>query len=154
MRKIMRNASLLGLAASLLACGALVLACGSSSPPPATTPGVMADAGAAAAPSGANVKAPGEAKIGDTTTCPISGEEFVVTAESPHAEHNGKTYYFCCPKLREEVQGRPREVHPRRVSAAGCFRGPGSALRGARRRTGFYARRPSWRRMPMRAFGG
>ena len=37
-----------------------------------------------------------EATIGDTTTCPVSGETFVVTAESPHVEHDGLTYYFCC----------------------------------------------------------
>lgn len=54
-----------------------------------------------------DVKAPGEAKIGDTTKCPISGEQFVVTDTSPHAEYNGKTYYFCCPNCAAKFQSDP-----------------------------------------------
>ena len=42
------------------------------------------------------LKAPGDAVLGDRTTCPVSQEEFVVAADSPKVEHNGKTYYFCC----------------------------------------------------------
>jgi len=45
----------------------------------------------------AGVKAPGEATIGDKTTCPVSGEEFTVSAASPKTIVEGKTYYFCCP---------------------------------------------------------
>jgi YHS domain-containing protein len=26
----------------------------------------------------------------------VSKEEFTVAADSPKAEHGGKTYYFCC----------------------------------------------------------
>lgn len=43
-----------------------------------------------------SLKAPGEATIGDRTTCPTSGEEFVVSGDSPKYEYRGKTYYFCC----------------------------------------------------------
>ncbi len=43
------------------------------------------------------IKAPGTATIGDKSVCPVSGEEFTITASSPKAEHEGKTYYFCCP---------------------------------------------------------
>lgn len=53
------------------------------------------------------VKAPGEAKIGDTTKCPISGEQFVVSDSSPHAEYNGKTYYFCCPDCEAKFKSDP-----------------------------------------------
>lgn len=50
---------------------------------------------------------PGEAGIGDRTTCPVSGEEFVVTESSPHAERDGRTYYFCCPHCAERFQQNP-----------------------------------------------
>ena len=63
----------------------LVVAC--SRQPQPTSPAV-------AAPS--ELKAPGEAKPGDRTTCMVSNEEFVVTESSPRVEYAGKTYYFCC----------------------------------------------------------
>ena len=64
------------------------VACGGAAPAPA------APSAAAVAPS--PLKPAGEAKIGDRTACPVSGEEFTVTAQSPKADYNGKTYYFCC----------------------------------------------------------
>lgn len=57
--------------------------------------------------SGGAVKAPGDANVGDTTKCPVSGEEFVVDANSPHAEHNGKTYYFCCSGCKKKFESDP-----------------------------------------------
>jgi len=75
-----------------------------------------APAGAAApAPAGehakaatsTNVKEPGEAKIGDTTKCPVSGEEFVVDASSPKVEHEGKTYYMCCGGCKKKFEAEP-----------------------------------------------
>lgn len=51
--------------------------------------------------------APGEAKPGDKSTCPVSGEEFVIEANSPHVEHAGKTYYFCCPGCDKRFQADP-----------------------------------------------
>ena len=51
----------------------------------------------------------GQAQIGDRTRCPVSGEEFVVTADSPHAEHEGRTYYFCCPNCIERFQANPAQ---------------------------------------------
>jgi YHS domain-containing protein len=53
------------------------------------------------------IKAPGEAKPGDKTTCPVSGEEFVVDASSPKVELNGKTYYFCCSGCDKKFQANP-----------------------------------------------
>ena len=38
----------------------------------------------------------GEAKVGDATTCPVSGDTFTVAADSPSLVYQGKTYYFCC----------------------------------------------------------
>ena len=53
------------------------------------------------------VKAPGEANVGDTTTCPVSGEEFVVEATSPKVEHEGKTYYLCCSGCKKKFESEP-----------------------------------------------
>ena len=54
------------------------------------------------------LKAPGEAKVGDKTTCPVmKGHEFVVTDASPKAEYKGKTYYFCCPGCVDEFKQNP-----------------------------------------------
>ncbi len=55
------------------------------------------------------VKAPGEANVGDTTKCPVSGEEFVVEATSPKAEHAGKTYYFCCGGCKKKFEESPEK---------------------------------------------
>jgi xanthine dehydrogenase accessory factor len=56
-----------------------------------------------------NVKPIGEAKIGDTTVCPVSGEEFQVTATSPKVEHEGKTYFFCCAGCDKKFQAEPKK---------------------------------------------
>jgi YHS domain-containing protein len=61
----------------------------------------------AAVPVGATVIKPGEAKVGDTTTCPVSGETFIVAADSPKAEHDGKTYFFCCADCAGDFQKDP-----------------------------------------------
>ncbi len=53
------------------------------------------------------VKAPGEANVGDTTKCPVSGEEFVVEATSPKVEHEGKTYFFCCSGCKKKFESDP-----------------------------------------------
>jgi YHS domain-containing protein len=39
----------------------------------------------------------------------VSGHEFVVTADSPHAEYNGKTYYFCCPDCPKAFEANPEK---------------------------------------------
>lgn len=54
----------------------------------------------------------GQAQIGDRTTCPVSGEEFVVSESSPTAEHDGHTYYFCCPGCVERFQANPHQYLP------------------------------------------
>jgi Cu+-exporting ATPase len=64
-------------------------------------------------PASASVKAPGSARVGDTTTCPVSGEEFVVAADSPKAEIDGKTYYFCCSGCAKKFQADPKKYAPK-----------------------------------------
>ena len=83
-------------------------ACGGSEIRPATAAEPPHDRAAAGA-TAAEVKRPGEAKIGDKTLCPISHEEFVVTADSPKAEYEGKTYYFCCANCAKKFQTDPKK---------------------------------------------
>ena len=66
----------------------------------------------AAAASGASdtVKGPGEAKIGDTTTCAVHRDHrIVVSASTPKVEYQGKTYYFCCPVCANKFAERPQD---------------------------------------------
>ena len=66
---------------------------------------------APSAPEATTASAPlvpvGEATVGDRTTCPVMGEEFTVTADSPHADHEGRTYYFCCPPCLDTFLADP-----------------------------------------------
>ncbi len=57
----------------------------------------------------ADVKKPGEAAIGDKTSCPISKEVFTVTASSPKLEYKGKTYYFCCGGCDAKFKENPEK---------------------------------------------
>ncbi len=93
--------------ASCMICSFALAACGGAAPAPAATPAAPATpATAAAAPSGP-IKPIGEATVGDTSKCPVSGEEFVVTADSPKVEHEGKTYYFCCSGCAKKFASDP-----------------------------------------------
>jgi xanthine dehydrogenase accessory factor len=60
------------------------------------------------APTG-NLVANGQAHVGDRTNCPVSGEEFVVTASSPTVEHEGRTYYMCCPGCAGRFRANPQQ---------------------------------------------
>lgn len=87
----MRTLTMLLLAFALAACGA-------------------SNHHAASSPSqSAAVKVPGDARVGDRTRCPVSGEEFVVTESSPKAEYNGKTYYFCCGGCDAKFKENPQK---------------------------------------------
>ena len=56
------------------------------------------------------VKAPGEAQVGDRTTCVVHpGPAFTVTESTPKAEFGGKTYYFCCSHCAEQFMARPSD---------------------------------------------
>lgn len=56
---------------------------------------------------GKQVVAAGGATVGDVTSCPVSGEKFVVTEDSPNLEHEGKTYYFCCANCKAKAEAEP-----------------------------------------------
>jgi YHS domain-containing protein len=91
---------------TLLLCSLFAAACGGSAPAPVAPS--SPDTAAATAPSGPMVE-PGEAKLGDHTKCPVSGHDFIVKADSPHAEYNGKTYYFCCPDCPKAFAANPEK---------------------------------------------
>lgn len=63
----------------------------------------------ASSPAAGAFKAPGEAKVGDRSKCPVSGEEFVVSETSPKAEYQGKTYFFCCPGCAKKFESDPQK---------------------------------------------
>jgi xanthine dehydrogenase accessory factor len=66
----------------------------------------------------------GEAQIGDRSTCPVSGEEFVVSESSPTVEHDGRTYYFCCPGCAERFQADPHQfLQPQHAEGEGASEG-------------------------------
>lgn len=48
-----------------------------------------------------------EAKPGDVTTCPYSGRKFVVAADSPRLEYQGKNYVLCSEQARDAVAADP-----------------------------------------------
>jgi YHS domain-containing protein len=56
-----------------------------------------------------DVKKPGEATIGDKTSCPISKEVFTVSASSPKVDYKGKTYYFCCGGCDSKFKENPEK---------------------------------------------
>lgn len=52
------------------------------------------------------VAQPGAA-VGDITTCPVSGEMFRVTDDSPFVDHEGADVYFCCARCIRRFQRDP-----------------------------------------------
>ena len=93
---------------ALLLVSASMIACGSTpATQPASPAAAMPQASSPAPATAAVYKAPGEAKVGDKSTCLISNEEFVITATSPKVDYNGKTYYFCCPGCDAKFQADP-----------------------------------------------
>lgn len=95
-----KRLSWLPLVCGLVACGGNT-ANSSPTPPPGTQPGQPM------------LKAPGDAKIGDTTRCPVTGEEFIVSANSPKTEYKGDTYYFCCSGCKKKFEENPEKyLHP------------------------------------------
>ena len=88
---------------------AFAAGCGGASAEPATPAADHHAPAAAPPPHGAPRKPIGEAAVGDRTKCPVSGEEFVVSAESPKVEHEGKTYYFCCAGCDQKFRADPQK---------------------------------------------
>jgi len=87
----------------------LLSACGGATPAPVTPEAVDAAAAASEATPAESetLVAPDQAQVGDKTTCLVSGHSFTVEADSPKAEHEGKTYYFCCPGCDDKFKADP-----------------------------------------------
>ncbi len=45
--------------------------------------------------------------VGTRARCPVSGEVFTVTAETVKAEHQGKTFVFCCAGCKPQFEADP-----------------------------------------------
>ncbi len=42
-------------------------------------------------------------RVGDHAICPVTGEKFVVTANTKTATRDGKIYAFCCPECEDKL---------------------------------------------------
>lgn len=91
--------------ATIALCAFALAACGGAAKEPAAPAGEHHEEQHKA--SSGDVKAPGEAKPGDKSRCTVTGEELDVTADTPHSEYNGKTYYFCCPGCKKKFDADP-----------------------------------------------
>ncbi len=49
------------------------------------------------------------AKVGDRTTCVVSGGKFVVRPETMFVSHAGKNYPVCCPGCAARFQQNPQQ---------------------------------------------
>lgn len=79
-----------------------------------------AASGTGASLSSEGMVAPGDAKLGDKSWCPVSGEELTVAADSAKLEHDGKSYYFCCPHCSETFKAEPAKFVGKPRAAGGC----------------------------------
>jgi YHS domain-containing protein len=110
----MKNSVRHGLGFSMLVTftGALLMsgsaACRKSARPLAAHEGAGSSVVAAAA--SAALKPPGEAKVGDRTTCAMHSDSvFTVTETTPKSEYQGRTYYFCCPECAAHFAKNPSD---------------------------------------------
>jgi xanthine dehydrogenase accessory factor len=107
----------------VLLAGLALAACGGGSAASTTTSTESESQAAATSGSEQQALVPmGQTQVGDRTTCPVSGEEFVVTENSPTAEHDGRTYHFCCPGCGERFLANPHQYlsHDHEAAEAGA----------------------------------
>jgi YHS domain-containing protein len=48
-------------------------------------------------------------KEGTKATCPVTGEEFTIAKDTPHAEYKGKHVYFCCSGCKTDFAKDPEK---------------------------------------------
>ncbi len=65
------------------------------------------------------VKPNGQVAVGDKTNCPVTGETFVVKADSDKVEYEGKTYYFCCDGCADDFKKEPAKFVEKLKAHAG-----------------------------------
>jgi len=103
------RALLFSITLGLTACASTTPSATSTAP---ATAAPLASSSAATSPSASpteDIKKPGEAKVGDKTTCPVGHDAFVVKDSSPKFEYEGKTYYFCCPHCVDQFKANPKK---------------------------------------------
>ena len=103
----------------------LILACAPAfaGDAPAAAPGEAAAAAAQAKPASDKKSAVTDRKvtkgeIGKKAVCPVTKEEFKVTAETPSVSYKGKVYYFCCGDCPPAFRADP-EKYAAKAPAAG-----------------------------------
>lgn len=47
--------------------------------------------------------------LGNQVICPVTGDKFVITKNSPQMEYKGKTYFFCCPGCPAKFKANPEK---------------------------------------------
>ena len=48
-----------------------------------------------------------EAKVGQTTTCPVMKSKFTIKENTKYAKVNGTKYYVCCPMCIDKIKDNP-----------------------------------------------
>jgi YHS domain-containing protein len=46
-------------------------------------------------------------RLGNQVVCPVTGDTFSITKDSPSTEYNGKIYFFCCPMCKPKFEANP-----------------------------------------------
>ena len=84
--------------------------CGKSAPSVAAAPAAVAVAPAAAATpvaAAASSAEPALIAVGTKMKCPVSGDEFTVSAKTTQVVYQNKRYAFCCDDCRPEFDKNP-----------------------------------------------
>lgn len=56
------------------------------------------------------------AKVENYTFCPVTREKVIINGNTPKAEYNGKTYYFCCINCLEKFNKEPAKYSKKNSS--------------------------------------
>ena len=47
--------------------------------------------------------------VGTKAKCPVTGEEFTVSKDTPISHYKGKYYAFCCPSCKPKFDANPEK---------------------------------------------
>jgi len=65
---------------------------------------------------------PDQEMIGTKTVCPVTGDSFTITRNTPVIEYNTEKYYFCCPGCDKDFSENPekyiKELHAHGIHPA------------------------------------
>ncbi|MFQ6108842.1 MAG: heavy metal-binding domain-containing protein [Candidatus Aminicenantales bacterium] len=63
-------------------------------------------------------------QAGETVTCPVSGKQIKKSEAKATYEYEGKTYYFCCEKCKEEFIKNPEKYTKKKEEAKEVYTCP------------------------------